>query len=190
VESWAQARRHPDLPPALAPLFDRYVEPVLAFVRRECKTLVPLPPINMVETLCKARPPAGALPLCCFKSRHIQCRICTAALNRAPSFIFPIPAQLLEGLLPSEPPRAGPGGAAPAPLDRRLLEAHFVFACVWAFGGCLLADRVADHRAAFAKWWAAEHKAVPFPPEVRPARAPERRRLPHPVSAEGVKLNQ
>lgn len=44
--------------------------------------------------------------------------------------------KILEGILPKESVR----GAAPP--DKRLLEHHFVFACVWAFGGCMLVDKV------------------------------------------------
>jgi dynein heavy chain len=49
------------------------------------------------------------------------------------------------------------------PPDKKLLEHHFVFACIWAFGGCMLVDKVTDHRAAFSRWWVSEWKAVPFP---------------------------
>lgn len=47
--------------------------------------------------------------------------------------------QILEGILPKESARGAP------PPDKRLLEHHFVFACVWAFGGCMLADKVGVH---------------------------------------------
>ena len=68
--------------------------------------------------------------------------------------------QILEGILPKETQRGAP------PPDKRLLEHHFVFACVWAFGGCLQADRLADHRKEFSRWWQTEHKGVAFPAEV------------------------
>jgi hypothetical protein len=55
--------------------------------------------------------------------------------------------KILEGILPKESVRG-----APAP-DKKLLEYHFVFACVWAFGGSMLVDKVgagcviaSDHR--------------------------------------------
>ena len=44
--------------------------------------------------------------------------------------------KILEGILPKESVRG-----APAP-DKKLLEYHFVFACIWAFGGCMLVDKV------------------------------------------------
>jgi dynein heavy chain len=47
--------------------------------------------------------------------------------------------KILEGILPKESVRG-----APAP-DKKLLEYHFVFACVWAFGGCMLVDKVSYH---------------------------------------------
>jgi hypothetical protein len=60
---------------------------------------------------------------------------------------------------------------AACPADRRpqLVEALFVFACVWAFGGALPADRgpaAGGHRLAFSRWWAAEWRAVAYPPRV------------------------
>ena len=47
------------------------------------------------------------------------------------------------------------------------MEYQFAFACIWAFGGPLTADKVADHRAGFSKWWVAEWKNVSFPEQVR-----------------------
>jgi hypothetical protein len=44
--------------------------------------------------------------------------------------------KILEGLLPKETVRGAP------PPDKKLLEYHFVFACVWAFGSCMLVDKV------------------------------------------------
>jgi dynein heavy chain len=49
------------------------------------------------------------------------------------------------------------------PPDKKLLEYHFVFACVWAFGGCMLVDKVYDYRTQFSKWWITEWKNVQFP---------------------------
>lgn len=51
-------------------------------------------------------------------------------------------------------------------IDKKLLEHHFVYACVWAFGGCLLSDSVSDDQQQFSKWWQTEHKAVVYPSEV------------------------
>ncbi len=44
--------------------------------------------------------------------------------------------KILEAILPKESVRGAP------PPDKKLLEYHFVFACVWAFGGCMLVDKV------------------------------------------------
>jgi dynein heavy chain len=44
--------------------------------------------------------------------------------------------KILEGILPKESVRGAP------PPDKKLLEYRFVFACVWAFGGCMLVDKV------------------------------------------------
>jgi dynein heavy chain len=63
--------------------------------------------------------------------------------------------KILEALLPEEPARSGP--------DKKVLEAQFNFACVWALGGCLLVDKTVDYRAQFSKWWVAEWKTVFWP---------------------------
>lgn len=54
--------------------------------------------------------------------------------------------KILEGILPKESVR----GAVPP--DKKLLEYHFVFACVWAFGSCMMMDKVSDYRTQFSKW--------------------------------------
>lgn len=142
--------------------------------RRNFKMVVPLPAINQVQTLCKV----GAMHpllvhLCTWASgwwwAFMHGRLAPAAhpfkaagvALYQPSCQLPQP-QILEGILPKEVPRGAP------PPDKKLLEHRFVFACIWAFGGCLLADKVTDHRLQFSRWWQSEHKAVPFPPEVRP----------------------
>jgi len=62
--------------------------------------------------------------------------------------------KILEGILPTESVRGAP------PPDKKLLEYNFVFACVWAFGGCMLVDKVYDYRTQFSKWWISEWKNV------------------------------
>ena len=64
---------------------------------------------------------------------------------------------LLDGLLGD--------GTHKATLDENAIEATFVFASVWAFGGALLADKSMDHRDAFSKWWVEEFKTIKFPEE-------------------------
>ncbi|CAD7696266.1 unnamed protein product [Ostreobium quekettii] len=65
--------------------------------------------------------------------------------------------KILEGILPQESVRGAP------PPDKKVLEYHFVFACVWAFGSCMLVDKVSDYRTQFSKWWVSEWKNVQFP---------------------------
>ncbi|DBB00312.1 TPA: Dynein beta chain, flagellar outer arm [Trebouxia sp. C0004] len=80
-------------------------------------------------------------------------------------YVVPIPAisqvmsicKVLESILPQEAVRGAP------PPDKKLLEHQFVFACVWAFGGCMLVDKVSDYRTQFSKWWISEYKNVQFP---------------------------
>lgn len=127
ADSWLAGRSSAELRTILTPLFDRYVEPTLEFVRKKCATVVPLPFVNQVETLCK----------------------------------------LVEGLLQEETQAAStPTTTASSNLDRKSVESLFVFASIWALGGCLTVDKVADHRAAFSAWWISEHKAVPIPVDV------------------------
>ena len=64
--------------------------------------------------------------------------------------------KILEGIIPSENVR----GQKP---DKKLLEAQFVFACVWALGGAMLVDKVVDFRLQFHKWWISEWKEVLYP---------------------------
>ncbi|KAI8473051.1 MAG: flagellar outer dynein arm heavy chain beta [Monoraphidium minutum] len=117
VDSWIEKLEASEYRPLLTTLFSRYVDPCLEYCRRNFKTVVPLPAVNQVMTICK----------------------------------------ILEGILPKESVRGAP------PPDKKLLEYHFVFACIWAFGGCLMVDKVTDHRAAFSKWWVSEWKGVQFP---------------------------
>ena len=117
VESWVQGREDKAVAPLLAELFGRYLEKSLEHCRRNYRTVVPLVPVNIAQTVCK----------------------------------------LLEGMLPDEPVRGGPG------VDKKVLEAQFNFACVWALGGCLLVDKVVDYRAQFSKWWITEWKTVLWP---------------------------
>ncbi|GAA54008.1 dynein beta chain ciliary, partial [Clonorchis sinensis] len=42
-------------------------------------------------------------------------------------------------------------------------EMLFVFCCVWAFGGSLFKDQLADYRVEFSRWWLNEFKHVKFP---------------------------
>lgn len=90
-------------------------------------------------------------PASAFVQQNCATVVPQAAVNRADTV-----CKLLEGLVP-------PQGA----VDGKLLEAYFVFACVWGVGGCLLVDKIKDHRAAFSQWWTGQYKAVPFPLEVR-----------------------
>ncbi|TPX70381.1 hypothetical protein SpCBS45565_g01824 [Spizellomyces sp. 'palustris'] len=62
---------------------------------------------------------------------------------------------LLEGLLT---PQNTPKGC-----DKEWFEIYFVFAAVWAFGGCVFQDQMVDYRVEFSKWWNSEFKTVKFP---------------------------
>ncbi|KAJ3051836.1 hypothetical protein HK097_007152 [Rhizophlyctis rosea] len=63
---------------------------------------------------------------------------------------------ILEGLLT---PQNTPKGC-----DKEWFEIYFVFAAVWAFGGCVFQDQLVDYRLEFSRWWNAEFKVVKFPP--------------------------
>eukprot|EP00955_Chlamydomonas_euryale_P098702 365162-Chlamydomonas_euryale.AAC.26 len=117
VDSWIERLEAAEYRPLLTTLFSRYIDTTLEYCRRNFKTVVPLPPVCQVMSVCK----------------------------------------ILDGILPTESVRGAP------PPDKKLLEFHFVFACVWAFGGCMLVDKVYDYRTQFSKWWCSEWKNVPFP---------------------------
>ncbi|KAI8812367.1 dynein heavy chain and region D6 of dynein motor-domain-containing protein [Cladochytrium replicatum] len=62
---------------------------------------------------------------------------------------------ILEGLLT---PQNTPKGC-----DKEWFEIYFVFAAVWAFGGAVFQDQIADYRIEFSKWWNTEFKSIKFP---------------------------
>lgn len=62
---------------------------------------------------------------------------------------------ILEGLLT---PQNTPKGC-----DKEWFEIYFVFAAVWAFGGCVFQDQLVDYRVEFSRWWNGEFKTVKFP---------------------------
>ena len=80
--------------------------------------------------------------------------VCLEHCRRHFKYVVQLPAvsqamticKILEGILPQETVRGAP------PPDKKLVEHHFVFACVWAFGGCMLVDKVSDFRTQFSKW--------------------------------------
>ncbi|WAR03796.1 DYHC-like protein [Mya arenaria] len=52
---------------------------------------------------------------------------------------------------------------APPDCPKELYELYFVFAAVWAFGGCTFQDQLVDYRVEFTKWWITEFKTIKFP---------------------------
>lgn len=82
--------------------------------------------------------------------KNFRKRSCIAApVISVQLVVLPLLAQvmtickILEGILPKEKAT----GKQPPP-DKKLLEYHFVFACVWAFGGCMLVDKVTSLKQA------------------------------------------
>lgn len=51
----------------------------------------------------------------------------------------------------------------PPDCQKELYELYFVFAAVWAFGGCTFQDQLIDYRVEFTKWWTTEFKTIKFP---------------------------
>lgn len=89
----------------------------MEYTRRQSKTVVPLPPITMMHTVCAILD--GLLP----KVRHA---------------VLDAPGQL--GQRGQRPLQELPKGAPPP--DRKLVEHHMAFACIWAFGGCAAVSKV------------------------------------------------
>ncbi len=185
VDSWIEKLEATEYRPLLTTLFTRYVDPTLEYCRRNFKYVVPLPAVSQTMTVCKilegilpkvrrARfplPPrgpgpgrahaVGRLPLLLagvtVPPRSEQRAPAAGSLSWCPSLsgAAPCPAGTLTNT--QESVRGAP------PPDKKLLEYHFVFACVWAFGGCMLVDKVSDYRQQFSKWWISEWKNVQFP---------------------------
>ena len=116
-DSWIASLDCDQYRPLLSSFFEKYIDESIDYVRRNFRTLVPIEPMAVVDSIC-----------------HI-----------------------LEGILPME--------KVPAPDDRtkKLLEMQFVFAAMWSLGGCLLVDKVTDHRSEFSRWWMSTFKTVTFP---------------------------
>lgn len=130
--------------PQLTTLFGRYVDPCLEHCRRNFKTVVPLPAVNQASHTLDAAA-GGAFSLSQILSRHKgsagrrQCSPeCLAEQLACVCCMLQVMTicKILEGILPKESVRGAP------PPDKKLLEYHFVFACVWAFGGSMLVDKV------------------------------------------------
>ncbi|KAK7507150.1 hypothetical protein BaRGS_00001085, partial [Batillaria attramentaria] len=51
----------------------------------------------------------------------------------------------------------------PPDSPKELYELYFVFCSIWAFGGSMFQDQLADHRVEFTKWWLTELKTAKFP---------------------------
>ena len=65
VDSWIESLECAEYRPLLAALFAKYVEPSLEQCRRAFKTVVPLPAINQVNTLCKVGGQEGSWSWSC-----------------------------------------------------------------------------------------------------------------------------
>lgn len=157
--------------PLLTTLFSRYVDACLEHCRRNFKTVVPLPAVNQVRHFARLFPAVFAGCSCRTAAlRASEQTYGALSLTHSPchsrigtTFCCPPPTcacvqvmticKILEGILPKEKSTAK---NAPAP-DKKLLEYHFVFACVWAFGGCMMVDKVgsqeATHCGAVVKLW-------------------------------------
>ena len=53
VDSWIEKLEVVDLRPLLSALFGRYVDPTLEYCRRNFKSVVPMPAISQVLSICK-----------------------------------------------------------------------------------------------------------------------------------------
>ena len=82
VESWIAALECIEHRPLLAALFAKYIDVTLDYCQKNFKTVVPLPAINQVQTLCKilegVLPQARPSPL----YAEIFARHCTGAKPR------------------------------------------------------------------------------------------------------------
>ena len=138
---------------------------------RTFKTVTPLIPINQAQTICKIL--EGLLSqvinpaLTVVLSLHIIClvmawlRMFVQCDYTRTSVV--ITARMVYG---QHTGCDSQDGGKIVQLDQKTVEAYFVFACIWAFGGCLAVEKTADHRAQFSQYWVLEWKTVTFPDQV------------------------
>ena len=165
------------------PKTSRYVGPTIEHCRSNYRTVVPLPAVNQVTTLTRLL--SGVL------ARWLGPEALSSSSSSSSSSgdVGAAAAQQASSSTSSSGPSSSsstsdPSSAKPA-LDKRVLEAHFVWACVWAFGGALLpeaavaavaaaaaeggngddasspastssASSSTSHADAFARWWVSE----------------------------------
>mmetsp|Transcript_13737 Transcript_13737/g.31794 ORF Transcript_13737/g.31794 Transcript_13737/m.31794 type:complete len:4493 (-) Transcript_13737:49-13527(-) len=123
VSSWIERRELESERSQLTKLFEAYILKSLDFIKKNMRTVVPLPEINLVKTVC----------------------------------------YVLEGLLGTGEALQAAQKALGPEEGPKLLEALFVFCCVWGMGGSLTVEQGMDYRLGFSKWWADEWKVVRFP---------------------------
>ena len=156
----------------------RYVEPTIEHCRRNYRTVIPLPAVNQVTTLTRLL--SGALARWLGPEALSGDGAAAAAVTAAQQQQQQQQQASSSSSSSSSSSAADASASKPAAaLDKRVLEAHFVWACVWAFGGALLPEASAaaasegnsgnsgddssvaapsspSHADAFARWWVAE----------------------------------
>ena len=152
VDSWIEALDVKELKPALSALFHKYVEATMDYCRRTFQMVVQQSLTSQALTICKIL--EGLLPKVPADRTLVIAIVAMPQGSRRQSRCkhYAFQQELIRGQ------------ALP---EKGLLEHYFVFACIWAFGGAMLADKVTDHGSLFSKWWASEWKTVPFPDKVR-----------------------
>ena len=88
---------------------------------------------------------------------HIRSRILAYTPHTTTPQHAPYPA--------SAAAKSGKPIALDAAGEKELFESHFVFACIWAFGGSVLSDKTADSRKEFSEWWKRTFQTIKFPKE-------------------------
>ncbi|KDD74558.1 AAA+ ATPase, partial [Helicosporidium sp. ATCC 50920] len=146
LDAWIAKLPAPELRPLMAALAEKYLAPAME----------------------RVGPKPGAPGVSAVGHIHALCRLLDAvlpAVGGSPaarregggSDAVPLREEDRASAAPAPPSQLAP---APGP-DRRLTEHHFVWACVWAFGGALSGDA----RARFGEWWQTQFRSVPFPSE-------------------------
>jgi len=163
------------------------VDPCLEYCRRNFKTVVPLPAVNQVrngafqvslfwlfwqiayssvQSAClttTTHQASSIQPNPHNSTPHPQPHVTSTRTHTHTHTHVPTPkvmtiCKILESILPKESVRGAP------PPDKKLLEYHFVFACIWAFGGCMLVDKVRAQALRLHKTASAVQHVLARPP--------------------------
>eukprot|EP00792_Barthelona_sp_PAP020_P009043 TRINITY_DN3265_c0_g6_i1.p1 TRINITY_DN3265_c0_g6~~TRINITY_DN3265_c0_g6_i1.p1 ORF type:complete len:3839 (+),score=1299.73 TRINITY_DN3265_c0_g6_i1:669-11519(+) len=176
VRSWIETRPNSEHGTLLV-LFETYVQHTLNFINKELKSLVDINEFNLVQTLCAyltflLSTEESDLPI-------IGCQA-NSLIEQDGEYKIDI-FNNFEGakalyderkenkdqqddiiVLPNIKP-VHETGLFKNGVPTEYLENIFIFAVIWAFGGCLKIDQMYDYKDIFSKWFKGEFRNVRIP---------------------------